>query len=190
MNCKTNITQSLEFGEWIIHDRGPMPEFLKNQPVKVTNHFGKECKYFANISNYDYDIADPDWSWANINSFALPKEHPYYLALDNENISVEIPEWAKLRAMELLNVHMKYAPDYWGRESDKIHPTVETFAKYIMEHEEAPVYPDLLLAREVLKTTSSYACTDIDGGYFDDTFYMDIVTTAINITKEHYNVGM
>lgn len=60
----------------------------------------------------------------------------------------EIPQWAKERACELANAA-------WGRgnrfDTDSVDfwPSIRAFARYIAQHEQPPVDPDLVKAREI-----------------------------------------
>ena len=77
----------------------------------------------------------------------------------------EIPEWAKKRACDLVNtcrdVHSsKYHP---GMASPSRFPTLFAFAKYIAEHEEPPVDPLLVEARELCAQFSHYKKGYISG---------------------------
>lgn len=61
----------------------------------------------------------------------------------------EIPQWAKQRACELANAVSGFSQ--WKRhEVGKVgYPTLTAFARYIAQHEQPPVDPDLVKAREI-----------------------------------------
>lgn len=64
-------------------------------------------------------------------------------------MSDDIPQWAKERACELAN-EAKEMPGYWNPE-DVVgcNSPLTAFARYIAKHEEPPVDPDLITAREI-----------------------------------------
>ena len=61
----------------------------------------------------------------------------------------DIPQWAKERACELAN-EAKEMPGYWNPE-DVVgcKSPLTALARYIAKHEEPPVDPDLITAREI-----------------------------------------
>lgn len=56
----------------------------------------------------------------------------------------EVPDWAWMRAVELANAD----GSNWEIESFKGWSAGKAFAAYIAQHEDEPVDPDLLIARE------------------------------------------
>jgi hypothetical protein len=65
----------------------------------------------------------------------------------------DIPEWAGKRASELTRAEMRIpckTPDVWHWPTNSGSPPLAALARYIAENEEAPVDPDLLLARSVV----------------------------------------
>lgn len=56
-------------------------------------------------------------------------------------------DWAIQKACDLLNEAID-KPNWWVVSDAKRNPMFITFARYIESHEEAPVDPDLLIARE------------------------------------------
>ena len=63
-------------------------------------------------------------------------------------MSNDIPQWAKERACELANEEEKQ-PEYWMADEVKNVAVLVAFARYIAKHEEPPVDPDLIKAREI-----------------------------------------
>jgi len=77
----------------------------------------------------------------------------------------EIPKWAKQRACDLVNacrgVHSsKYYPPMANTST---FPTLHVLARYIAEHEEPPVDPLLVEARELCAQFSHYKKGYISG---------------------------
>lgn len=70
------------------------------------------------------------WRWDTIKAIRLPKDHPYYQKKD------EIAEWAIDRANAL-------------RDAESSDSMRNAFARYIMQHEEAPVDPLVLEAERL-----------------------------------------
>ncbi len=71
-------------------------------------------------------------------------------------MSEETPQWAKERACELINNEhpgWKYTPN-----EVSISPALRAFARYIAAHEEEPVDPDLIEAREICALTTISNC--------------------------------
>ena len=60
----------------------------------------------------------------------------------------EIPEWAAKKAAELMNVEAGHRA--WSEREVNNFSAVRAFARYIAEHETAPVDPDVLAVREIL----------------------------------------
>ena len=60
----------------------------------------------------------------------------------------EIPEWAAKKAAELMNVEAGHSA--WHAREVNSFSAFRAFARYIAEHETAPVDPDVLAVREIL----------------------------------------
>lgn len=66
-----------------------------------------------------------------------------------------VPEWAIARACDLLNqeeVKGTLLPARWAASADGSRRPVLAFARYIAEHEDEPVDPLLIEAREIART--------------------------------------
>ena len=61
----------------------------------------------------------------------------------------EIPEWAAKKAAELVNRDPE-STDIWSEKDVCSFASIRAFARYIAEHETAPVDPDVLAVREIL----------------------------------------
>ncbi len=76
----------------------------------------------------------------------LPADHPHYRNVEPQEPPLP-PEWAMLKALSLM--------EYGGTPLSKVqdepneHYEVVAFARYISQHEEPPVDPDLLEARQI-----------------------------------------
>jgi hypothetical protein len=73
----------------------------------------------------------------------------------------DIPQWAKKRACELVNVGC-VMNDYQPASVAPHNPSIYAFAKFIAEHEEPPVDPLLIEAREI--------CAVVMGAHVGDYF--------------------
>ena len=62
----------------------------------------------------------------------------------------EIPEWAAKKAAELMNAADTSYVSIWSADDVGCYPSISAFARYIAEHETAPVDPDVLAVREIL----------------------------------------
>ena len=63
----------------------------------------------------------------------------------------DIPEWAAKKAAELANASpVAIGISEWNASDVKVYGIAEAFARYIAEHETAPVDPDVLAVREIL----------------------------------------
>ena len=60
----------------------------------------------------------------------------------------EIPEWAAKKAAELMNAEAGHSA--WNAREVNSFSAFRAFARYIAEHETAPVDPDVLAVREIL----------------------------------------
>lgn len=73
-------------------------------------------------------------------------------------MSADIPQWAKERATKMCNAEVRSdgysgtrrVDDYWRR-----FPSFRAFARYIAAHEEPPVDPLLIEAREMFAEVAS-----------------------------------
>lgn len=61
----------------------------------------------------------------------------------------KIPQWAKERAVELVNTRTAGMMDYTASSVASHNPSLVAFAAYIAAHEEPPVDPLLIEAREI-----------------------------------------
>ena len=100
-----------------------------------------------------------------------------------------IPEWAAVRACELLNGPQEIAA--WAPSERRLGGVVATFARYIAQHEQPPVDPDLIEAREIVKATlvpESHARCDcrekIDAGEWDRGHKVRATLAAIKRGRE------
>ena len=64
----------------------------------------------------------------------------------------EIPEWAAKKAAELMNAEAGNSA--WHAREVNSFSAFRAFARYIAEHETAPVDPDVLAVREILAEAS------------------------------------
>ena len=71
----------------------------------------------------------------------------------------EIPEWAAKKAAELMNVEAGHSA--WSEREVNNFSAFRAFARYIAEHETAPVDPDVLAVREILAAWEGIAL-DVD----------------------------
>ena len=71
----------------------------------------------------------------------------------------EIPEWAAKKAAELMNVEAGHFA--WRAREVNSFSAFRAFARYIAEHETAPVDPDVLAVREIL---AAWEGTTLDVG--------------------------
>ena len=102
--------------------------------------------------------------------------------------SDEIPQWVKTRIMALCN---EVKPG-WLDEADDLNPTfpsVAAFARYIAEHEEPPVDPDLIEARKLVAgkyqsiRDHDYAGW-VNSGQKDDSSEVRLILSAIKRGRE------
>ena len=85
----------------------------------------------------------------------------------------DIPQWARERACELMD---EYAPNHaWAARYNAPVRVIESFARYISQHEQPPVDPLLIEARGIVKATltpknhTGCSCReDIDAGKWDN----------------------
>ena len=83
----------------------------------------------------------------------------------------EIPEWAAKKAAELANASpVAIGISEWNASDVKVYGIAEAFARYIAEHETAPVDPDVLAVREILFSwhSPSPGATEILNGKRDN----------------------
>ena len=98
---------------------------------------------------YGYKVGDPveflgrhGWigteipAWSCAYEYRLPADHPFY----HQDTPQEIPSWTRKRRMELTD--QEGAVDYAAK-------LAMAFQRYIAQHEQEPVDPDVELAREV-----------------------------------------
>ena len=80
----------------------------------------------------------------------------------------EIPLWAAKKAAELMNVEAGHRA--WSEREVNNFSAVRAFARYIAEHETAPVDPDVLAVREILFSwhSPSPGATEILNGKRDN----------------------
>ena len=80
----------------------------------------------------------------------------------------EIPEWAAKKAAELMNVEAGHFA--WRAREVNSFSAFRAFARYIAEHETAPVDPDVLAVREILFSwhSPSPGATEILNGKRDN----------------------
>ena len=81
----------------------------------------------------------------------------------------EIPEWAAKKAAELVNRDPE-GTDIWSGKDVLSFASIRSFARYIAEHETAPVDPDVLAVREILFSwhSPSPGATEILNGKRDN----------------------
>ena len=97
----------------------------------------------------------------------------------------EIPEWAAKKAAELANASpVAIGISEWNASDVKVYGIAEAFARYIAEHETAPVDPDVLAVREILAAWEGTTLDvgDIMGGTRDRT---PGFASALAIYREH-----
>lgn len=109
------------------------------------------------------------------------------------------PPWALERAItQYRDDHPGYYPDtpaqqavrmadsrdksYWSR-------AIRTFAEYIAKNEDAPIDPDLLLAREVVAqhyadTRLPTTASRVRDGHIDDTAFVRLALRAVKAARE------
>lgn len=99
----------------------------------------------------------------------------------------EIPQWALKRAYDLID---REPFDTLGRVFDR--SVARAFARYIAEHEEPPVDPDLLLAREACanlleENNIRQPAADLyRGGEYDDTANILLALKTIRLYRERH----
>lgn len=101
----------------------------------------------------------------------------------------DIPKWAIERACDLINDQTTSRP--YSLKADVRTPSVVAMARYISQHEEPPVDPDLLTAREILAKeykgegwVSHADQAAILKGDRDNTFIIRAVVAGIKAGKE------
>lgn len=84
-------------------------------------------------------------------------------------MSQDIPQWAKERACELVNAKTAGMMDYTPSAVAGHNPSIFAFAAYIATHEEPPVDPLLVEAREIVATTKGYdvVADEVRSGDYD-----------------------
>ena len=94
-------------------------------------------------------------------------------------MSEDIPEWAFDRVDSICGDNM-------GGIMNRSFSSVKAFARYIAEHEQPPVDPDLLLAREVASRQYESETVDqlIRDGLGDELIGVMAALAAIKVTRE------
>ena len=94
----------------------------------------------------------------------------------------DIPEWAAKKAAELMNAEVGHSA--WNAREVNSFSAFRAFARYIAEHETAPVDPDVLAVREMLAAWEGplLDVDDIMGGTRDRT---PGFKAALTIYREH-----
>lgn len=95
-----------------------------------------------------------------------------------------IPDWAYKRVVDIYrqtpNGHFIYAGAVKGL------PLWDAFAKYISEHEEPPVDPDLILARKACASRPGIHSKDAEAyfsGHFDNSVNVQSALRAIKMVR-------
>lgn len=95
-----------------------------------------------------------------------------------------IPQWAKKRACELAN-EAKEMPGYWNPE-DVVgcNSPLTALARYIAKHEEPPVDPNLIKAREICARVvegidKHFVAAEYRKGIYDNLSEVQFALTAL-----------
>ena len=103
----------------------------------------------------------------------------------------DIPQWAKDRAVELSRSEWSY-PGTRGIIraevfSNPSYPACIAFARYIAEHEEPPVDPLLIEAREIAAGFKHYEPEDVLAGQLDHSVALQMTLAALKRGMELAN---
>lgn len=132
---------------------GKRPEWLKDDDNVMD--FDPEGHTHNEIRNSN------SWGWDFVKAIRLPADHPYYTRQpDTDRPSDEVPEWAKNKARNLFSEELGVV----GPGSDTTSIYRHAFARYIVEHEEAPVDPLLIEAREMFAERHTVGGIDLFRG--------------------------
>ena len=104
-------------------------------------------------------------------------------------MSNDIPQWAKERARKLANEECG-RHDWFPDDCDGMYATLTTLARYIAKHEEPPVDPDLIKAREICARVvegidKHFVAAEYRKGIYDNLSEVQFALTAL---KEARNV--